>query len=445
MNILFATSAAPARSPFFTEEKMPPLGMGTLMSLARGAHKVFFVDNYLSPSGFLEDGFLLREGIGLVAIHANTVCYRDTLRMLDALQKMREKGAWKGKIAVGGPHASVAVETIPDFVDHVVQGEGERAIGGIIDGSAIRRVIRTERIEDLDSLPFEPWDIFARLPYDFSCDWLDVAPVFPMNTSRGCPFGCSFCSVGSVWGGRHARASAERVVSEIEYLVKDFGARGIYFREDDFTLDARRTDEFCRSLTKRRLGIQWACESRVDALCDEDVVEALGSAGCRAVYLGVESGSQRMLDLLNKGITVGQIERAVLLCRKHDIRVYCSLIAGVPGETYRDYTATRRLMERLKPYRHAFNVFVGIPGSPLYGLMKENGLYEHKDDLGLLYPPGYGIKARFFYGRDRREAACRRSSSRTGYDKALMRRLCARELREETLAVRPPDHAGLLR
>ncbi len=421
MNILLTTSAAPRKSPFFTKEKRPPLGMGFLISLLRNkGHKIFFIDNYLKPSNFIEEGYLQKNKIDFVGIYANTICYRDTLRMFNKIQNLRKKKKWFGKIIVGGPHTSVALDSIPAFVDYVVQGEGERAIVEIIEGKEKKRVVRKDRIEDLDALPFQPWDLFSKLPYDYTCQWLDVSPVFTMNTSRGCSFNCTFCSVGSIWGKRFTYFNAERIIDEIIYLKKSFGARAIYFREDNFTLNHQRTKDFCEKMLKKKINIYWACETRVDSLNDEKIVKMMSKAGCRAVYLGVESGSQKILDILNKGITVEQIKRAVNFCKKYGIRTYCSLIAGTPGETYDDYLLTLKLMNELKPFSYSFNVFVGIPNSPLYKYMLENNLYEYIDDLGLVYLPGFDIKVRFFYNRNSKDLVDNDFKKRTDYDYKLL-------------------------
>lgn len=431
MNILFTTSAAPEKSPFFTTEKRPPLGLGTLMSMVRNkGHKLFFIDNYLRPSNFIKEGYLQKNKIDYVAIHTNTICYRDTLRMFNEIETMLKKGLWNGKIIVGGPHTSVALETIPEFVDYIVQGEGERAILEIINGKVNERVISKERIKNLDSLPFQPWDIFNKLPYDYSCPWMDIEPVFTMNTSRGCPFNCSFCSVGSIWGNQYTYFSADRIISEIDYLIKDFAAKGIYFREDNFTLNLKRTGEFCEKLIEKNLNIHWACETRIDTLCNEKLIKLMSTAGCRAVYLGVESGSQKILDILNKKITVEHIKTAINLCKKYNIRTYCSLITGVPGETYKDYSLTRTLMDKLKPDSYSFNIFVGIPDSPLYKYILSNNLYEYIDDIGLVYLPGYDIKAKFFYGMDSKYLVDYEFKRRTEFDRKLMCDLKRKEFKK---------------
>ena len=125
MNILFTTPAAPQRSPFSTEEKRPPLGIGSLMALLRAAwHAVHFIDNYLKPEPFIEQGYLQKNRIDCLGVYANTICWQDTLRMLHAADRLRKQGRWRGKIIIGGPHTSASPETIPDCVDHIVQGEG---------------------------------------------------------------------------------------------------------------------------------------------------------------------------------------------------------------------------------------------------------------------------------------------------------------------------------
>jgi len=440
VNILFTTSAAPEKSPFSTDEKRPPLGLGSLIAVVRNeGHRVFFIDNYLKLSNFIEEGYLQKNNIDFVGIYANTICYRDTLRMFNEIESLRKRDLWNGKIIVGGPHTSVALDTIPEYVDYVVQGEGEKAILEIINGEANGRVVRKERIKDLDLLPFEPWDIFNKLPYDYSCPWMDIKPVFTMNTSRGCPFGCSFCSVDSIWGKGYSYFSADRIISEIEYLIKNFGAKGIYFREDHFTLNLKRTEEFCEKLIKKNINIHWACETRVDTLYNEELIRLISAAGCRAVYLGVESGSQKILDMLNKKITVEQIETAINLCKKYNIRTYCSLITGVPGETYEDYLLTIRLMEKLKPYKYEFNVFVGIPDSPLYKYVLDNNFYEYIDDIGLVYLPGYNIKAKFFYGMDSKCLVDYEFKQRTDFDKKLLKELYKRELNKKNIVSILPD------
>lgn len=418
MNILFMTAPEPKKSPFFLKEKRPPLGLGFLVSILRNeGHKLFFIDNYLKPSNFIEENYLQKNEIDIVGIQINTICYKPAMDMLYKIQSLREKKLWNGKIIVGGPHCSVLPETIPEFVDYIVQGEGEQATLEIIHGKVKERLVRKERIKNLDKLPFQPWDLFSKLPYDFSCEWLDTKPVFTLNTSRGCPFSCAFCSVGSIWGKQYTFFSAERIIEEIKYLLRNHNAKGIYFREDNFTLKKSRVMEFCEKLLKENLNIQWACETRVDTI-DEELIKLMSKSGCKAVYLGVESGSQKVLDALNKNITVGQITNATNLCKKYKIRTYWSLLVGTPFDGYEDFVKTLKLVRKLKPYFLCFNLFVGIPNSPLYTYIEKNKLYEYKENF-LQYPPGFDIKSKFFYGKDSSFFVDYKFTKRTDFDKKL--------------------------
>ena len=395
--VLLATSAAPTQSPFFTREKRPPIGVGFLISVLRQAgHKVFFIDNYLQPSNFLDTDYLQTNRIDHVGIYANTICFRDTLRMLHKLEQLRQQGKWQGKIMVGGPHVSVAPHTIPDFVNHIVKGEGEQAILDIVDGKVTDRVVSYPRIENLDVLPMPAWDYFVGLPYNWGLDFFDDKPVFTMNTSRGCPFRCAFCSVGSIWGRRYICFSAERIVADIEYLIKNYGAKGIYFREDNFTFDEKRLRKFCNLLIDKGINIPWVCESRVSNL-NRDIVELMARAGAKGFYFGVESGSQRMLDLMNKGITVEQIENAFRWCHEFDIRTAASVVVGVPGETQFDLEQTNKLLKKINPTVTWTNVFVGIPDSNLYRSVLNDRLYQYIDDRGLVYLQGHNDRVRHYY------------------------------------------------
>lgn len=399
MNILLTTSAAPITSPFSTDEKRPPLGLGYLISVLRDAgRKVSFIDNYLQPSDFLETDYLIANRVDYVGIYANTICYRDTRCMLNSLQSLRDRGLWKGKIIIGGPHTSADLGSIPEFVDHVVIGEGERAILDVVSDCA-PRIVQAPLIEDLDELPSPAWDYFVNLPYDFTADWISTEPVFTMNTSRGCPFQCTFCSVASVWGRRYRYFSAERVVNDVRYLVEKYGAKGIYFREDNFSANRRRVIEFCNGLLEQGINVQWMCETRVDSL-DRELIRLMHKAGCVAFYIGVESGSQRVLDFLRKGINIEQIEAVFRWCNEIGVNTCASFIVGVPTETSEERQLSCEFARKIQATTTWFNIFVGMPKSPLYEYVLEHDLYEYIDDVGLVYMNGHDTLVDQFYGGD---------------------------------------------
>ena len=399
MNILLTTPAAPVMTPFSTIEKRIPMGMAFLIAiLKKKGHNVYFIDNYLQPNPFLENNFLVKNKIDCVGVQANTICLRDTLRMLYSIQDLREKNKWNGIIVVGGPHASVSPETIPEFVDHVIVGEGEYALADVVNGKVKDRIVEYPAISDLDALPRPDWESFVHLDYQWSVDDIAEKPVFSMNTSRGCPFRCAFCSVGSIWGKKYRSFSASRIIDDICYLKSQYHARAIYFREDNFTYNRKRVFDFCELLIRKKIKIKWLCESRVNNL-DSEILKMMHQAGCQWIYFGLESGSQKILDILKKDITVEQIYNALKICQKKGIKTYGSFITGVPGETKQDQELTSELINKGFLTSHCINVFVGIPQSPLYKQILSSGDYQYKDDRGLLYLKGHDNLVERYYGK----------------------------------------------
>lgn len=386
MKILFIFSPVVEPSSFSTLEKTPPLGLGYLMQILRqDGHEVIFKDLYLNPAILEEiEPILIREAIEILGVSINTICYSGGMKILHIVNQLREKKRWHGKIVVGGPHASVFPETIPDYVDHVCIGEGEEVIKEIANGKALPRIVSGKRVQNLDDLPMVPYEEFITLPYSFSNQWMKQGRILTLNTSRGCPFSCQFCSVGSVWGNSYRFQSAERIIDEIIRLKTDFDAGGIYFREDNFTLDHRRVTEFCEGLLDRRLKLPWVCETRADTLT-ADTIKLMARAGCRGFYIGAESGSQRVLDYMKKGILLEQVENVVTEAKKVGIRCYLSFVLGVPTETDKERFATIIFIDRLKPYSYGLSVFAGIPFSSFYWQLLRDRNYTLITSSGIIY------------------------------------------------------------
>lgn len=399
MNILLMTSPAPIMSAFSTEEKVPPLGIGSLMAVLRKhGHKVYFIDNYLQPSNILETDFLVGNSIDWVGIYINTVCFDGGLDILLRLEKLRENKIWNGKIMVGGPHTSVGGDSIPEFVDNIVTGEAEISILEVIEGTVTDRIVKGKPIMELDTLPIPAWGDFISLPYQWHHPWMKESPVYTLNTSRGCPFQCAFCSVHAVWGRQYRYMSSARILDDVRRMHKDYGMNVAYFREDHFTLNKPRVTEFCEGLIAGDIKLKWMCETRVDQFDDKEYIKLIKRAGCEVVYIGVESGSPRMLEFMKKGETVEQFESSFRLLRDAGIKTYASFVVGAPTETEEDLQLTLGLLERIKPDYHSLNVYLGLPGSEFYDYIIENELHEYKDASGIVYPKGYDKRVDRFYG-----------------------------------------------
>ena len=402
MNILLLVAPAPPEgtTPFSTAEKRPPLGVASLIAVLRKAgHTVYFEDFYLHKVPLLYDArFLLEKRIDMVGMYSSSITWGEALKLLQRLHGYRERGIWKGLLSVGGPHTSFNAPNMPKWIDYIVIGEGEKTICDIAEGKVAPGIIRGTFVEDMDSLPLLPWEDIVPRPYDRT-GWGMAFPVYTLNTSRGCPFNCTFCSVKGIWGKSYRCMSVERVMEELNVLRRYYGLQSAYFREDHFTLNRRRTLSFCEELLRRDMRISWACESRADSIDDEETLRLMARSGCKTVYIGVESGSPRMLRELKKGETVEQFERVFALCRKYGIRTYASMIYGVPGETEEDVRLTEAFLRRISPDFIGRNVFAGLPGSELYDKILELDLCAYEDKVsGVRYLKGHNERARKYYG-----------------------------------------------
>jgi radical SAM superfamily enzyme YgiQ (UPF0313 family) len=332
-----------SNADFGTDERRFPIGLGYLSAMLKKQGKeVELCDRFADRGAWVDD----ISRFDFVGVYTSTPCYHDALDVLELLED------YKGPIAFGGPHTTAFPHTVPERVDYVVQGEAEYLINDLVDGKFPRgTMIRAQRVDDLDALPRADYDLFLDKPrnYTWQIPYTDHKPIFLMNTSRSCPFTCSFCSVRDIWGTLWRSQSAERIVSDIEYLKSKYNPAGVYFREDIFTCNKKRVARMCELIIEKGIEISWACETRVDAGSEPEFVELMARAGCKGIYIGAESGSQKMLDHYNKQIKVEEIIQTCKNAKKNGIVVAMSLIVDHPLENWRDKLGTWKLIRETKP------------------------------------------------------------------------------------------------
>ena len=184
-------------------------------------------------------------------------------------------------------------------------------------------------------------------------------------TTRGCPSTCYFCSSPDFWGRKVRFRSPRSIVEEILYIRQKYGLIYFSIRDDTFTADRKRVLEFCRLLQNQNADILWNCQSRVTAI-DEELVIEMKRAGCECIQLGVESGSQRILQQLGKDITPLQITHACAVIREIGINLSVYLISDVPGETGDDIQQTLELVRQIRPDDGYVSPLAYYPGTKLY-------------------------------------------------------------------------------
>lgn len=297
-------------------------------------------------------------------------------------------------IVMGGIHATrFPVETLEEceVLDAVSMGEGERTFVeliavledpsgdlGSVKGLAYRqgsRVVMNEErpcLVDLDELPFPARHLLPMEAYSSAGHPHRTASIV---SSRGCPFGCKFCAAPFIGGKRYRARSAESILDEIGDILVRFRMNTFEFVDDLFTLDKRRVFDICRGIVERGYEVNWTCSARADTVTPE-MLKAMAGAGCRVVYFGIESGSQRILDLIGKRETLEQLAQAVRWTREASMRSWGFFIIGFPEETPEEIRATIQFAIDIDLDYAEFFICSAFPGSPLYERAAREGLVK---------------------------------------------------------------------
>ena len=231
-------------------------------------------------------------------------------------------------------------------------------------------------MKELDELPFPAWDLIDISPYRES--WMKHAGYFSLNmaTTRGCPFKCNWCAK-PIYGNRYNTRSPQNVVAEIKMLKAKFDFDHIWFCDDIFGLKPGWVKAFADIIEKENLSaapgglhFKFKMQGRVDLLLQENTIKDLARAGCENIWMGAESGSQKILDAMDKGTTVKQIYEATRLLKKHKINPSFFIQFGYPGEVKEDIEKTIAMIHALLPYEIGISVSYPLPGTVFYENVK---------------------------------------------------------------------------
>ena len=256
-------------------------------------------------------------------------------------------------------------------------------------------VIKTAKrnvLKDLDSLPLPAWDLVDIKPYRQS--WLAHVGYFSMNmgTTRGCPFKCNWCAK-PIYGNRYNSRSPQNVVRELKILKEKFQFDHIWFCDDIFGLKPGWVNEFADLVERENLDFNFKIQARADLLLQENYIRDLARAGCDNIWMGAESGSQKILDAMDKGTTVDQIHTSTKLIRKYGMKPSFFIQFGYVGETKEDIKKTIRMINELLPYEIGISVSYPLPGTGFYDKvkpdLKEKANWTDSDELALMFRNTY--------------------------------------------------------
>lgn len=332
------------------------------------------------------ENILRRENTLLAIINVATMTFDIDKKTAELCKKL------KIPCAAVGMH----VTTIPDdalkssVFDFAIRGEPElislnlaealhhksdlKNVKGIsfkINGKIVHNQ-NEKLIENLDSLPFPARELLHNEKY---IGPLTQKPYTLVITGRGCPFNCIFCTANRYYGKRQRIRSPKNIVDEIEQIVRKFGIRNIGMWNDTFTFNKEQVKGLAREIIKRKLRIDWFCNSRVDTI-DEEMLMLMAKSGCKVITFGVESLDERILKNIKKGINASQVENAVRLCRKYKIKSQLHIIFGLPGETRETLKKTIKETLRINPDYAQFYCAVPFPGTEFREYVTKRG-YLH--------------------------------------------------------------------
>lgn len=394
----------------------PPLGALYAAACVRAAgHRVALFDAMLAES----------EADWVTALDAHrptvAVLFEDSFNYLSKMCLLRMREAALTMIGAARERGIAVVVAGSDATDHpaqyldagalaVIAGEGEVTLVDVLDrlarGTADLRdvpgvVVRhqgelhrtTPRpiMRDLDALPRPAWDLVDIERYRGV--WMARHGHFSLNiaTTRGCPFHCNWCAK-PIYGQRYTARSPEAVADEVAWLRSSYGPDHLWITDDIFGLKPGWVEAYAAALEARGAVVPFKCLMRADNVT-ADVAAALRRAGCRTVWIGAESGSQRILDAMEKGTRVEQIEAATRLLRPEGIEVCFFLQFGYPGETLVEIEQTLDMVQRCEPDDIGISVSYPLPGTPFFERVRAQlGQKQHwvdSGDLDMMYRAAY--------------------------------------------------------
>ena len=310
-------------------------------------------------------------------------------------------------IVWGGPHPSILPEQTLEsqYVDIVCVGEGDKvfydlvkalekneplaAIKGIGFKDGNKPIVNTQApLIDMEDLLPVPWELVRVENYIHPDMYLKSLRILDIGqTSRGCQFNCAFCCSASLRMRKWRAMSVEKSLKSIIEPIRNFNLDGVWIRDDEFYIDRERADKICKRIIKENLNIRWYTSgTRVDVFnkASDEQTAILKESGANVLKFGAESGTNRILKLINKGITAEETLKANLKAKKHDITPAFALMIGFPTETFKEINNTIDLLFRIKRENpkaqfETMTIYTPLPGTPMYGLALEHGLKPPKE------------------------------------------------------------------
>ncbi len=314
----------------------------------------------------------------VVGITMMSVDYNPAIKSIKIIKEISPKTI----TVVGGPHPSIMSEELEEEkdIDYIIKGEGEisftELLRGIEKGSFAQRIIQGAVPEDLDKLPFADRGLFRNLEYPLPGEDFK-SPFVTIIAGRGCKYNCNFCQPAEriIFGKKVRRRSPLNVIQELMILREKYNFKSLMIHDDCITEDRQWVVEFCELYKKNGFNQPFACQSRADIICrNEDMVKLMTEVGLKLMFIGFESGNQRVLSFLRKGTKVEHNYGAAKICRKYGIKIWANYMLGIPTETKEEVMDTVKMIQTIKPEHYGPAFYTPHPGSDLFKYCQDHGL-----------------------------------------------------------------------
>jgi len=362
---------------------------------------ILYISAYLEKNNYPNDIFdstfssfenlknhLLSFKPDAIGIYTNLMTKLNVLRIIEFIKSNEEISHCQ--VILGGPEVSNHIDNFLKYgANYIVIGEGEQTMLELVEfidkkettieniqgiaylkNEQVCKNIAREKIKDLDDLPM-PNRTKVNLQLYFDA-WKQKhgTSAISINTMRGCPYSCKWCS-RAVYGQSYRRRSAKSVANEIAWIQENYQVDSVWFVDDVFTVSHKWLEEFSDEITARNITMPFECITRADRM-SEAVILNLKKSGCFRVWIGAESGSQKVIDLMDRRVEVGQVRSMIQLAQKNGIQAGTFIMVGYPGETVEDIYETVHHLKTSNPDIFTITVAYPIKGTPLYTEVENN-------------------------------------------------------------------------
>ncbi|MFC1813385.1 B12-binding domain-containing radical SAM protein [Thermodesulfobacteriota bacterium] len=374
----------------------PPLGLGYIATALRKINVEPYILDCVKEGVSLKEfeGFLDKynpEIVGFQVWSCDVYPVKESLKIVKKLNK-------NVVTIVGGAHPSGELQRSLEYfkeADFGFRGEGEEGVALLVKKLSGDDSIQFDSIpgliwrddgkiklnspvfvDNLDSLGIPAWDLMPPADYPEAPHqgFAKEFPIAPIITTRGCPFNCSFCASHTINGRKVRFRTLDHVLEEISLLRNEYGVKEIHIEDDNFTINKKFVQQFCRALIKNGNNIFWHCSSgiRVDSL-DVDTFRLMKRSGCYTFTVAIESGSNRVLQLMQKQLTVETVRKQVAMMNRAGCKPTGLFMIGFPGEKRQEIEETIKFAKSLNLKRAQFAIFHPMPGSRIYDELKNQG------------------------------------------------------------------------